>query len=453
MSFKRLLSFLPVLIIIWIMLSHIDTSDVSNLKQFFAEYIDKNSQSTDDDLNQIKLHNALVAHRKSRKRHNSLDVPISPEKSNLRHHSEDAPLSSRNLEHHAIDSLQWQGKGNLRQRSVNAPLRQENINLEQHPRYIDSRRPSNKFLILPQNTNRRQSQSFIKPPSSNLIQDLEHHPRFIKNSLEPILQFPKKPATVKPGLNISSQHENHTFSQNGEDGVITALFNHIGVTDKYYVEFGTENGVETNTHRLRSLMGWTGLLMDGGFDIPAINLHREMIYDSNVVGLFQKYNVPMKFDLLSTDTDFKDFWISKAILDAGYRPRVLISEINSSFDKELALTVPREIAQGRWSGTYYYGATPMAMTMLYREYGYSLVYCEKKGINCFWVRNEELSLNDMLKFNDPQHVLSTIRCARYNKNGGAHPTDLNPGNWWQEVVNSLEGKLTVTRFMSSNKGT
>lgn len=289
--------------------------------------------------------------------------------------------------------------------------------------------------------NQRESPFHLEHQDSKLMQDTAN----TTSVVQPVI-------SLIADLSISSRDESSMFSQNGEDGVIATLFDQIGVSDKFYVEFGTENGVQTNTHRLRTQMGWTGLLMDGGYDIPSINLHREMIFDSNIVDLFQKYHVPMEFDLLSTDTDFKDFWISKAILDEGYRPRVIISEINSSFEKGLALTVPREIAQSRWSGSYYFGATPMAMTMLYGQYGYSLVYCEIKGVNCFWIRNDELSQHDVVRFNERQHILDTIRCARYNANQGAHPTDLSSSNWWQEIVQNPENKhIEIKRFQSSNK--
>ena len=99
--------------------------------------------------------------------------------------------------------------------------------------------------------------------------------------------------------------EKKIFSQNGEDGILEAIFDRIGEGQKYYVEFGMENGNEVNTRFLREQKNWTGLLMDGGHSNPAINLHKEFITASGICGLFEKYKVPRpSIDLLSIDVDF-----------------------------------------------------------------------------------------------------------------------------------------------------
>jgi hypothetical protein len=104
------------------------------------------------------------------------------------------------------------------------------------------------------------------------------------------------------------QYEKKVFSQNGEDGVtmrlISLLYNGDN-SNKYYVEFGTESGVECNTRILRERYNWKGLQMDGGNENYSINLRKEFIMKENIVELFRKYNVPQNINVLSDYTTVK----------------------------------------------------------------------------------------------------------------------------------------------------
>ena len=87
--------------------------------------------------------------------------------------------------------------------------------------------------------------------------------------------------------------EKRVSSQNGEDGVIEAIFAEIGVTNRYFVEFGCEQAVECNTAHLLT-QGWTGLLMDysGISKNPLADVKKEFITVENIESLFAKYKVP-----------------------------------------------------------------------------------------------------------------------------------------------------------------
>src|SRR5919204_6377034 len=51
------------------------------------------------------------------------------------------------------------------------------------------------------------------------------------------------------------------YSQNDEDGIIQEIFRRIGSTDRTFVEFGVETGVECNTAKLL-VEGWRGLWIE-----------------------------------------------------------------------------------------------------------------------------------------------------------------------------------------------
>ncbi|MCB0284689.1 MAG: hypothetical protein KDF60_19050, partial [Calditrichaeota bacterium] len=59
-----------------------------------------------------------------------------------------------------------------------------------------------------------------------------------------------------------NKYEFQAFSQFGEDGIIQEIFNRIGITNRYFVEFGVEDGTETNTTYLL-YQNWNGLWIDG----------------------------------------------------------------------------------------------------------------------------------------------------------------------------------------------
>ena len=65
--------------------------------------------------------------------------------------------------------------------------------------------------------------------------------------------------------------------------------------------------------------------MDGGNENKAINLHKAFLMPSTILELFNQFEVPKQFDLLSVDIDSYDLWVWRVLLIAGYRPRVVIT--------------------------------------------------------------------------------------------------------------------------------
>ncbi len=73
-----------------------------------------------------------------------------------------------------------------------------------------------------------------------------------------------------------NKFEFQVYSQNGEDGMIEEIFRRIGTTNKYFVEFGVENGLENNTLYLL-LQDWKGSWVEGG-EIMLNRFQRNFIY-------------------------------------------------------------------------------------------------------------------------------------------------------------------------------
>ena len=178
--------------------------------------------------------------------------------------------------------------------------------------------------------------------------------------------------------------EEKIYSQNKEDGVTLSLINFLGIKNGTFVEFGVGDGSETNTRILREKYNWKGLMMDSSIDNLSINKHQEIISYSNILNLFEKYKVDLYLDLFSEDTDYADYWIVEKVL-TKYRPKIVIHEVNQQ-PPNLCVTVEKPNKIIYWDGTNYHGGSVCAFYCLAKKNRYTMVYCESRGVNCFWIR-------------------------------------------------------------------
>jgi len=192
--------------------------------------------------------------------------------------------------------------------------------------------------------------------------------------------------------------EKKKYSQNGEDGITLSLLEVIGETNsKYFVEIGVESGNECNCRVLKDL-GFNGLMLDGQYSDPHNNLHKEFITRENINDIFKKYNVPNNFDILSIDIDSNDLYVWQAISE-NYQPNIVIIEYCGFFPPPISVA-NEYIANKIWKGTPLIGSSLSAITKVAKSKGYSLVYCEKEGINAFFVKDNFIPL---LKEKIPDH--------------------------------------------------
>jgi hypothetical protein len=195
-----------------------------------------------------------------------------------------------------------------------------------------------------------------------------------------------------------AEAEEKVYSQNGEDGLLRAVFERIGTTNRFFAEFGVESGDECNTRLLLEKEGWRGLWMDA--DPLFVKRAREVFADrpvrilesfvtvENVLDLFAAGEVPDEPDLLGIDVDGNDYWLWRRIAER-YRPRVAIVEFNGRFVPEREWVQPYESTYA-WDRTCRAGASLDALHRLGREIGYELVCCDSQGVNALFVRADLL---------------------------------------------------------------
>ena len=198
-------------------------------------------------------------------------------------------------------------------------------------------------------------------------------------------------------------------TENGEDGIISKIFEEIGTTNKYCVEVGAGDGVKySTTYDLRERLGFQALLVDGFVPVQKgktsadaseedieqalaksndkAKFAKAFVTKHNINAIFKEHNVPKEFDFLSLDIDGNDWWVWKEL---RYQPRVVMVEYNQyipgnvdgviTYQDDFVITV-RDA---------YNNASIKAFYLLGLEKGYTLV--SSFSCNLFFIKNTELS--------------------------------------------------------------
>jgi hypothetical protein len=240
-----------------------------------------------------------------------------------------------------------------------------------------------------------------------------------------------------------SKYEKQILSQWGQDGVLEKIFSVIGCTNKYFVEFGssgTDEGMG-NTAQLRR-SGFNGLLMDGsdrpyGLDVNnrKYDVKVEMVSASNINNLFQKYDVPNEFDLLSIDIDGQDFHVWNAI-DNKYRPRIVSIEVNFHINAGTDKVMPLDDSFV-WKGDEQCGASITALRKLGNKKGYSLVAFP--GSDLIFIRDDMLIAMPNVRFlnTNDEHALEELNMKHPRCYWLPCNQNLFSSTWWQPSINFL----------------
>jgi len=198
--------------------------------------------------------------------------------------------------------------------------------------------------------------------------------------------------TEKKNINSLCEVEFKVFSQSGEDGIIQFLTQRIPIPHRFFVEFGVENYVESNTRFLLQQNNWSGLIMDSSpshiKSIKKMDLFWEkelsaicnFISPENINGIFEKEGLQI---------DGNDYWVWQAI--HTIQPRIVICEYNSLFGATHAITVPYRSDFDRSKAHYswlYFGSSLPALVELGNKKGYDFVGSNTMGHNAFFVRKD-----------------------------------------------------------------
>lgn len=219
------------------------------------------------------------------------------------------------------------------------------------------------------------------------------------------------------------------YSQNDEDGIIEEIFDRIGTTNKKFVEFGVQNGLESNCHYLLH-KGWSGLWLEGSENyvreivvrfLPVIKtqqlrvLHAFITRD-NINDAIAAGGIGGEIDLLSVDIDGNDYYVWKAI--NVVQPRVVVIEYNAKFPPNYSWKMAYN-EKHVWDGSDWQGASLKALELLGRDLGYQLVGTNLSGSNAFFVK-KELAGNLFIKPATAEELYNPFRIILTYQSG--HPS-------------------------------
>jgi hypothetical protein len=189
------------------------------------------------------------------------------------------------------------------------------------------------------------------------------------------------------------------FSQNGEDGIIDVLRKQLISSNRYFIEIGSADGMQNNSSWLVVAEQYNGLMIEGNprlverakrlilshsIGVECLN----MFVDSENINELKSLALETDPDMFSLDIDGIDFYIAKAIMDGGFRPKIFVVEYNSAYGPELSMTIPYYddfVFTKAHPTQLYYGVSISAWKKLFAEHGYRFVTVDRQGVNAFFV--------------------------------------------------------------------
>jgi len=192
------------------------------------------------------------------------------------------------------------------------------------------------------------------------------------------------------------------FSQHEEDGLLLYLFSLLNFSHPTFVEFGADDGINSNSANLAVHHGFNGLFIDGNKQAlnrgeyfftryvkkSEITFKHAFITAENINEIIGSSEISGEIGLLSIDIDGNDYWVWKAIKEIN--PQVVIIETHNEFGMK-DIIVPYDPAYS-YPGIHedYHGASPVAMNKLAVSKGYRLIGSNKLGFNFIFLKNDLL---------------------------------------------------------------
>ena len=201
------------------------------------------------------------------------------------------------------------------------------------------------------------------------------------------------------------------FTKNNEDGLLLNIFTKIGSTNKYFIDIGSNDCINSNCANLSFHHNWAGLFIDGNSnflnrgkyiyqqyfkaDVKKFSFIQAIVTTENINDILKNADTPKEPDLLCIDLDGNDYHIWKAI--EAISPRVVLVEVQVE-KGNTEFVPPYTTLFELYEDDLPKGASPLSMLQLAHKKGYELVAENNGGFNLFFVRTDCIAKLQPLKF-------------------------------------------------------
>ena len=206
-----------------------------------------------------------------------------------------------------------------------------------------------------------------------------------------ILQSRRK-SRIKPKSVFLQKFRKDVTTQRGEDGIIEKIFEIVGATNRYCVEFGAWDGkLYSSTWDLLNNHHWGGLLieanevkfaeLEGAYcdnnQVATLNTLVEQEGEASLDAILTRAGAPVDLDFLCIDVDGVDWHIWNSLTE--FLPRLIMIEFNPTVPNDIVFVQDDDAATNQ-------GASLLALIELGKSKGYELV--ATTAWNGFFVRNQ-----------------------------------------------------------------
>ena len=203
----------------------------------------------------------------------------------------------------------------------------------------------------------------------------------------------------KIDLTKPSTWEFSGFSQNGEDGILDVLRSQLMSANRYFIEIGTSDGIENNSAWLVVAEKYSGIMVEGNLRLVerasrmvggyslGVECRNMFVTLENVQDLMS-LSLHKDPDIFSLDIDGNDYYIAKAVLNGGIRPKIFVVEYNSVYGPTQSVTVEYRddfAFTAAHLTQLYYGVSIAGWRKLFEPRGYRFITVDRNGVNAFFV--------------------------------------------------------------------